>query len=294
MNSCKILFQNHPQDHWWLCQAEAGDHASPNSAESKGETLKHRVLAAFDEARFVAMGAKSNGHYDSTSNTFYLSIFGDLEVTNQQNLGKFLWETHGCDEGKQLQFAKVSWHPVAMRHRNLETKVTIFHIPKMSTSASSFEAMADIFAIPEVAAKLPQSCGPVLKTVPASARSNAYLHPWHLSLCENAKAGRFPTMHQTRLHMPSIVWKHYQAHREALEIKCDAPAGDQIGHFTVRYIDGHNKGMMVQGLLAMVIHTATQQIWVFCGGILLDKLLLGLLDNNFREWKVAKLSSKRY
>ncbi|CAK9074707.1 unnamed protein product [Durusdinium trenchii] len=147
--------------------AEAGDHASPNSAESKGETLKHRVLAAFDE------------------------------VTNQQNLGKFLWETHGCDEGKQLQFAK---------------------------------AMADIFAIPEVAAKLPQSCGPVLKTVPASARSNAYLHPWHLSLCENAKAGRFPTMHQTRLHMPSIVWKHYQAHREALEIKCDAPAG--LAHST--------------------------------------------------------------
>ena len=87
--------------------------------------------------------------------------------------------------------------------------------------------MGDMFSIPEVAKHLPQ-WGPVLKSVPASQRLNVYLHPWHLSLGEGAKAGRYPSMHQTKAHMPSVVWKNYQAAREALEIKCDQPAGDQL------------------------------------------------------------------
>lgn len=114
--------------------------------------------------------------------------------------------------------------------------------------------MANIFSIPEVVKHLPQN-GPVLKAVPACERQNAYLHPWHLSLAETAKAGRYPSMHQTRLHLPSIVWKGYQASREALEIKFDVPVGDQVGYFSVKYIDGHNKGLMVQAILALVIHS---------------------------------------
>ena len=116
------------------------------------------------------------------------------------------------------------------------------------------KAMANIFSIPEVAKYLPQN-GPVLKAVPTSDRQNVYLHPWQLSLAESAKAGRYPSMHQTRLHLPSIVWKGYQASREALEIKFDVAAGEQIGYFSVKYIDGHNKGLIVQAILAMVIRT---------------------------------------
>lgn len=114
--------------------------------------------------------------------------------------------------------------------------------------------MGDLFSIPEVAKHLPQ-WGPVLKSVPATQRLNVYLHPWHLSLGEGAKAGRYPSMHQTKAHMPSVVWKNYQAAREALEIKCDQPAGDQLEYFSVRYIDGHNKGVMVQSVLALVVYT---------------------------------------
>ena len=116
--------------------------------------------------------------------------------------------------------------------------------------------MGDLFAIPEVVANIPSQCGPVLRSVPSTARQNVYLHPWHLSLSENAKAGRYPSMHQTRAHFPSIVWKNYLASREALEIKFDAGGGEEIDFFSVRYIDGHNKGIIVQTLLALVIYAA--------------------------------------
>ena len=91
--------------------------------------------------------------------------------------------------------------------------------------------MGDLFAIPEVVANIPSQCGPVLRNVPSTARQNVYLHPWHLSLSENAKAGRYPSMHQTRIHFPTIVWKNYLASREALEIKFDAAGGEAIDFF---------------------------------------------------------------
>ena len=102
---------------------------------------------------------------------------------------------------------------------------------------------------------MPQLCGPVLKSVPATQRLNAYVHPWHLSLAESAKTGRYPSMHQLRTHFPSIVWKDYQASREALEIKFDLAGGDDIDFFKVKYIDGHCKGLLVQTILALIVHT---------------------------------------
>ena len=125
----------------------------------------------------------------------------------------------------------------------------------------STQAMADIFAILAVVAQLPSHLGPVLQKAPTTGRQNAYVHPWHLSLAEIAKAGRYPSMHQTRLHFPSVVWKTYQASREALEIKLDQSGGDDLGYFTIRYIDGHNKGIIVQSILAMVIYNVT---WPNC------------------------------
>ena len=120
--------------------------------------------------------------------------------------------------------------------------------------------MADLFSLPKVAAHVPSHCGPVLKTVPASQRLNAYLHPWHLNLSEAAKTGRYPSMHQLRTHYPSIVWKEYQASREALEIKFDHAAGEDIGFFNVKYIDGHCKGLLVQTVLALIVHEVP---WLF-------------------------------
>lgn len=118
----------------------------------------------------------------------------------------------------------------------------------------SFEAMADVFSMPEVATHVSSNFGPVLKTVPASQRLNAYVHPWHLSLDENAKAGKYPSMYQIRCHFGSVVWKTYQSEREALEIKFDKAPGEEMGYFNVRYIDGHCKGIMCQAVFGLMIY----------------------------------------
>ena len=114
--------------------------------------------------------------------------------------------------------------------------------------------MGDMFSIPEVAKHLPQ-WGPVLKSVPASQRLNVYLHPWHLSLGEGAKAGRYPSMHQTKAHMPSVVWKTIRLPGKRWKSNVTSLRGDQLEYFSVRYIDGHNKGVMVQSVLALVVYT---------------------------------------
>lgn len=121
--------------------------------------------------------------------------------------------------------------------------------------------MADLFAIPEVAAQLPLNLGPVLKSIPTTQRHNVYLHPWHFDLSVHAKfgeVGKYPSMSQLRKHMPSVVFKCYQAEREAIDIKFVDGAEDAsaIQFFQVRYIDGHCKGIMAQSILALVIYMA--------------------------------------
>ena len=47
--------------------------------------------------------------------------------------------------------------------------------------------MADLFMIPEVA-KLIHPPGPLLKTVPANARTNVFCSPWQLDISEDTQA----------------------------------------------------------------------------------------------------------
>lgn len=117
--------------------------------------------------------------------------------------------------------------------------------------------MANLFSIPAVASKIPQGLGPVLKSVPVSQRLNCYVHPWHLDLSAKAKygeAGVYPSMVQVRSHLPSVIWRNYHSEQEALDIKFDIPAGDDLGFFNVRYIDGHCKGLIVQSILALIVY----------------------------------------
>ena len=119
------------------------------------------------------------------------------------------------------------------------------------------EAMADLFAIPEVAKYIPSGLGPVLKSVPVAKRTNVYMHPWHFDLSEHAKygqTGKFPSMYQIKLHLPSIVFRNYQPEKEALEVKFDLAVGEELRFFQTKFIDGHTKSIMVQSILAMCIY----------------------------------------
>ena len=64
-------------------------------------------------------------------------------------------------------------------------------------------------------------------------------------------------MVQTRAHLPSLVWKNYHSELEALDLKFTTAPGSEIEQYSIRYVDGHNKGLMVQGILALVIHLET-------------------------------------
>ena len=167
-----------------------------------------------------------------------------VQVTADKNIGHFLFEHHGRDEGKQLQFAKVP------------CQICSDYINRIFTDLSLAEAMADIFSVPEIAKHIPAGLGPVLKTVPVTKRSSVFLHPWHLDLSEKAKygeTGKYPAMCQVKTHLPSVVWRGYQQEREALEIKFDMAPSSEIGYFQVKYIDGHCKGIMCQAILGLVI-----------------------------------------
>lgn len=124
--------------------------------------------------------------------------------------------------------------------------------------------MLDFLAVDKVAAKLPTPSGPILSRVPASTRKNVYLHPWHLSMSQGAKYGtngKWPSTVAIRAHFPLIVGRGYESEREALEIKFEPGLeGKEIQLFQTGYIDGHAKGVMVQGVFALLDYLEPQLI----------------------------------
>ena len=86
--------------------------------------------------------------------------------------------------------------------------------------------MLDIYSLPEVAdhvAKNFNGSPPlVLQSVPVTARKGVYIHPWQLSMGEDAKygqGGKWPSNVAIRCHFPSVVQRGYETERELLEIK---------------------------------------------------------------------------
>ena len=64
--------------------------------------------------------------------------------------------------------------------------------------------------------------GAVIPTlVPVATRRNMYLHPYHFSMEESAKYGRWPSNVQVKVHFHSIVMRGYESEKEAIEVKFD-------------------------------------------------------------------------
>ena len=88
------------------------------------------------------------------------------------------------------------------------------------------------------------------------------LDVWMLSFSESAKyglMGRWPANHQVRAHFPSFLMKGYESHRESLDIKFDMSTVETdksvytIKPFTVGYVDGQNKAIIMLGILGLLI-----------------------------------------
>ena len=120
--------------------------------------------------------------------------------------------------------------------------------------------MADFFSLREVAERLPVPSPPTLSSCPNTTKKNVYLHPWHLDMSNAAKYGingKWPSNVAIRTHLPSIIKNTYQSEREALEIKFPPEHhGKTIPLFSVQFVDGHAKSVMVHAIFALLDYCA--------------------------------------
>ena len=117
------------------------------------------------------------------------------------------------------------------------------------------EVIAEYLAVPEVAECLPQIQGQVMKIVPNGSRKGFYLHPWQLSFSEDAKFGKFPPNISLKTHLPSFLNRGFETEREPLDVRFGSLAeSSEIGLFSVQYVDGHTKGLLVQLIFALLAH----------------------------------------
>ena len=81
------------------------------------------------------------------------------------------------------------------------------------------------------------------------------------SFAENAKygeMGRWPSTHQFRAHYPSFLETGYESHRESIDIRFEMSTVEPdkglyiIKPFSVGYIDGQNKAIIMLSVLALI------------------------------------------
>ena len=120
--------------------------------------------------------------------------------------------------------------------------------------------MGNIFDLPCIAKHIEMQ--DVTRSIPHGSKKGFYLAPWHFDFSESAKygqLGRFPSNCQYKLHLPSFLEHGLESHRESIEVKFHMPvlssnvdANDfKIGPFSVGFVDGQNKALIIQSVLAL-------------------------------------------
>ena len=115
------------------------------------------------------------------------------------------------------------------------------------------KAMSNIFNMPAIHKMLENDPRPVLHSVP-SASKEFYLSPWHFDFSEKAKygdKGRFPTNLQYKAHFQSFLRSGYESSREAVDVRF-AEAASTIQPFTVQFVDGQNKLLIILSIFALI------------------------------------------
>ena len=109
----------------------------------------------------------------------------------------------------------------------------------------------------------------VVESVPMKSLKNFLMQPWQLSFSENAQdgaTGRFPANHQYLAHLPSFLDGGFESHREAIDVKFTLDASDQtvykIHPYSVGYVDGQNKALILHSILAAISFLARSLVEV--------------------------------
>lgn len=120
-----------------------------------------------------------------------------------------------------------------------------------------------IFGLPSVAKHVVTEMSMV--HIPMTSVKGAMVDLFALSFAENAKygeMGRWPALHLFKAHFPFFLEHGYEGEREPLDIRFDLgnATGDTsnlIQLFSIKYIDGQNKAMIMLAIMALVHDLAT-------------------------------------
>lgn len=103
-----------------------------------------------------------------------------------------------------------------------------------------------------------------LRSIPARSLNGFFLEPWAFDCSENAKygaVGRYPSNHQYSLHFPSFLERGLETHREAIDVKFTLNTEDlaqlHIHPWSVGYVDGQTKVLILQSILTLLHHLDT-------------------------------------
>ncbi len=167
----------------------------------------------------------------------------DTQVCAKQNMGRFLWDQLGNEEGKK--------HFILVSSQYYQEP---WPLPATSlTCMCAAEAMSNIFNVSAIHKLVEDAAQPVLHSVP-SASKEFYLSPWHFDFSEKAKygdKGRFPTNLQYKAHFHSFLRHGYEASREAVDVRF-AETSFAIQPFTVQFVDGQNKLLIILSIFALI------------------------------------------
>ena len=115
------------------------------------------------------------------------------------------------------------------------------------------KAMSNTFNMACVKKKLEGNLQPVLQSVPVASKE-FHLSPWSFDFSERAKygeRGRWPTNLQYKAHFASFLSNGYEANREPIDVRF-AMQSDSIEPFTVQFVDGQNKMLIIQSIMALI------------------------------------------
>ncbi|CAK9081847.1 unnamed protein product, partial [Durusdinium trenchii] len=116
------------------------------------------------------------------------------------------------------------------------------------------EAMSSTFNFNSVAEMVAMNAQPIIQSIPQSSKE-FYLAPWSFDFSEKSKYGengRFPTNLQYKAHFQSFLRSGYEASREPIDVRFREGGDGTIEPFSVQFVDGQNKMLIIQSILALV------------------------------------------
>ena len=157
-------------------------------------------------------------------------------------MGRWLWDQLGSDEGKKA-FILVPWYQSSV----------VSDCWFLLAFKIIAKAMSSTFNMGCVSKLVKSHVQPVLQSVPVASKE-FHLSPWSFDFSERAKfgeKGRFPTNWQFKAHFGSFLKNGYEANREPIDVRF-AEESESIEPFSVQFVDGQNKMLIIQSILALM------------------------------------------